>query len=214
MPSQLPGFLQRYLAADSTRDLDAFIDCFAPDAVVRDERRSHAGHAAIRDWKAHADATVPYRLTPLGLTSQGTQWKLLAQVSGEFPGSPIELMHVFECSGDRITSLEIRPPVDLEGKRAVVTGGTRGIGRAVAQRLTAGGARVVVVGRTPPDEDNPRTLFVRADLATEDGCDTAAAGIRRSWAGWTCSSTWRAGPLHRQEVSALSRSSTGVRPWI
>ena len=126
---QLPSFLQRYLAADAARDLEAFVDCFAPDADVHDEHRSHVGHGAIRDWKAHADATVPYRLMPLGLTRHGTQWKLLAQVSGDFPGSPIELMHVFEASGDRITSLEIRPPVDLEGKRAVVTGGTRGIGR-------------------------------------------------------------------------------------
>lgn len=177
MPSPFPSFLQRYLAADAARDLDAFIGCFALDAEVRDERRSHVGHGAIRDWKAHADATVPYRLTPLGLARQGSQWKLLAQVSGEFPGRPIGLMHVFEASDDRITSLEIRPPVDLEGKRAVVTGGTRGIGRAVAQRLAAGGAMVAVVGRTPSTADDLRALFVQADLTTEEGCDTAAASI-------------------------------------
>jgi NAD(P)-dependent dehydrogenase (short-subunit alcohol dehydrogenase family) len=177
MHPQLPALLQRYLAADAARDLHAFIECFARDAVVRDERRSHVGHDAIREWKAHTDASVPYRLTPLGLTRQGVQWKLLARVSGAFPGSPIELMHVFQVEEDRIASLEIRPPVELEGKRAVVTGGTRGIGRAVVDRLAAAGALVVAVGRTAPESDDLRALFVPADLASEEGCLSAAASI-------------------------------------
>jgi NAD(P)-dependent dehydrogenase (short-subunit alcohol dehydrogenase family) len=37
----------------------------------------------------------------------------------------------------------------LHGKRALVTGGGRGIGAAVARELAAAGARVVVCGRTP-----------------------------------------------------------------
>jgi hypothetical protein len=66
------------LAADAARDLNAFVRCFAPDALVRDEARSHVGHEA-RAWKAHADATMPSRLTPLGLLRQGARWKLLAK---------------------------------------------------------------------------------------------------------------------------------------
>lgn len=35
----------------------------------------------------------------------------LAQMSGNFPGSPADLLFVFGINGDQITSLEIRNPV-------------------------------------------------------------------------------------------------------
>jgi NAD(P)-dependent dehydrogenase (short-subunit alcohol dehydrogenase family) len=183
MPPQLPDLLHRYFAADAARDLEAFIGCFSPDAIVRDEARSHVGRDAIRAWKAHADATVPYRLTALGLTRQGDRWKLLAKVAGAFPGSPVDLMHVFQLDAAGILSLEIRPPVELEGKRAVVTGGTRGIGRAVADTLVAAGAQVVAVARTAPESDDTRARFVQADLASAGGSEVAASAVRAQLGG-------------------------------
>ncbi len=49
--------------------------------------------------------------------------------------------------------------IDLAGRTALVTGSTRGIGRAIAETLTAAGARVAVVGR-----DQGRAAEVAADI--------------------------------------------------
>ena len=51
---------------------------------------------------------------------------------------------------------------------ALVTGGTRGIGRAIADRLRAGGATVLVAARTMPD-DLPTDSVVIADVGTAEG---------------------------------------------
>ncbi|GAA0259013.1 hypothetical protein GCM10009126_25340 [Rhodanobacter caeni] len=40
---------------------------------------------------------------------------------------------------------------ELGGRRALITGGTRGIGAVVAQRLLDAGARVVIAARKPDD---------------------------------------------------------------
>lgn len=60
----------------------------------------------------------------------------------------------------------------LAGKSVLITGGTSGIGRAVAKRFTSEGADVAVVGRRPQGVDIAREVgasFIRADVAQEDG---------------------------------------------
>jgi NAD(P)-dependent dehydrogenase (short-subunit alcohol dehydrogenase family) len=64
---------------------------------------------------------------------------------------------------------------DLDGRLAVVAGGSKGTGLATARRLRDAGARVVTIARTPPEAADP--LFVRADLSSPEGAAAAAAAV-------------------------------------
>jgi 3-oxoacyl-[acyl-carrier protein] reductase len=61
--------------------------------------------------------------------------------------------------------------IDLSGKNAIVTGSTRGIGRAVAQALADAGARVAVVGR---DKSKASEIANQVGNGAQGfGCDVA-----------------------------------------
>jgi len=65
-------------------------------------------------------------------------------------------------------------PLDYTGRVVVVTGGTRGVGRGIAEAFLGAGADVVICGRHPPaDADLPsgdgrRAVFVAADIRQAD----------------------------------------------
>jgi NADP-dependent 3-hydroxy acid dehydrogenase YdfG len=65
----------------------------------------------------------------------------------------------------------------LDGCRALVTGGTKGIGAAVAGRLREAGAKVLVTARSRPDVLGPDDLFVPADITSAEGCATVADAV-------------------------------------
>jgi hypothetical protein len=122
MHQHMPVPLRRYFAAESARDVDAVIECFSSDCVVKDESRTHTGREAVRSWKLHSHAKYAYRVIPLGVAESAGQWKVLAKVVGTFPGSPVDLMHQFVLDGNHIRSLEIRPPVETDAALRMVAG--------------------------------------------------------------------------------------------
>jgi len=59
---------------------------------------------------------------------------------------------------------------EFTGRRILVTGGTRGIGEAIFNRLMRGGGRVLTAARTIPTGGNPEQ-FIQADISTRAGAD-------------------------------------------
>lgn len=83
--------------------------------------------------------------------------------------------------------------LDLSGVRALVTGGTRGIGRAITMALASSGARVAVNYRTNSEtaetfgrelgERRFEHLLLRADVTQERVVGTMMKRIEESWSG-------------------------------
>ena len=64
---------------------------------------------------------------------------------------------------------------EFAGKRAIVTGGSRGIGAAVVQRLLDGGATVVATARSATEETPKAATFIPGDISTLAGVQAFAS---------------------------------------
>lgn len=57
---------------------------------------------------------------------------------------------------------------EFKGKRVLITGGTKGAGKAIAERFQRGGATVIVTARSAPEEKTGNH-FIQADVSTPEG---------------------------------------------
>jgi NAD(P)-dependent dehydrogenase (short-subunit alcohol dehydrogenase family) len=67
----------------------------------------------------------------------------------------------------------------LDGRRALVTGGTKGAGAAIADRLRAAGATVTVTARSMPEHHPDPEHFVAADTSTVEGVEAVVDSVVR-----------------------------------
>ena len=65
---------------------------------------------------------------------------------------------------------------EFKGRRILVTGGTKGIGAAIVDRLIRGGGNVIAAARTV-SEETPADRFVQADLSTREGIESVVKAV-------------------------------------
>ena len=107
MSVDLPTPIAIYIAAENRGDAEALAQCFAENAVVRDEGRTIEGVAAIKQWKAETGKKYQHTIEPIESVQKDGRTIVTNRLSGNFPGSPIELEFVFTLEDDKIASLEI-----------------------------------------------------------------------------------------------------------
>ena len=71
---------------------------------------------------------------------------------------------------------------DLAGKRALVTGGSEGIGAAIVQRLSDAGATVAATARRAPSQ-TAAAVFMAADVSTADGVNRVVSEVQERLGG-------------------------------
>ena len=106
MSTKLPEPLATYFAGHKYHDIDAMIGPFAEGAIVKDEGQERRGITAVRAWmeKTTAKSSV-IAVTNVAETDANTT--VTGRVSGNFPGSPVELRFIFTLDQGKITRLEI-----------------------------------------------------------------------------------------------------------
>src|ERR1700676_1090433 len=73
--------------------------------------------------------------------------------------------------------------LELTDRRALVTGGTKGIGAAVVAVLRDVGVKVITTARSAPKASPEGVHFVAADLSTAGGCAAVADAVAEQFGG-------------------------------
>ena len=80
---------------------------------------------------------------------------------------------------------QLESALDFKGKVAIVTGGTKGIGRGISTRFLEAGADVVVCGRSQPEalpqHDEKSAHFVAADVRKEEQVATVVEYTKKTF---------------------------------
>lgn len=101
-----PDVITRYYEAAG--DLETLLDCFAPDAHVRDEGHDYHGITEIRGWREGLASRFTYTTEITGAEATGDrEYLVTTHLEGDFPGGVVDLDQRFTLAGDKIADLAI-----------------------------------------------------------------------------------------------------------
>ncbi len=109
MSNTITGPVKAYFEGRNARNFEDALSGFSRDAVVRDESRMHRGLDEITAWMHETITAYDDRSELRAVENNGDEVIATAEVSGNFPGSPIILRYRFEIKAGAIASLEIVP---------------------------------------------------------------------------------------------------------
>lgn len=101
----LPEPIAAYFAAEHRPEALAY--CFTAEAVMKDDGHTYAGIDAIKAFMAEASAKYSATSMPFAIDQEDGFQLVRANVTGNFPGSPIVLSYRFRLERGLIESLEI-----------------------------------------------------------------------------------------------------------
>lgn len=101
----LPEPIAAYFAAE--HNPEALARCFTAQAVMKDDGHTHTGVAAIQAFMAAASAKYSATTVPFALAREDGLQLVRAHVTGNFPGSPVDLSYRFRLERGLIASLEV-----------------------------------------------------------------------------------------------------------
>ncbi|MEA9393638.1 nuclear transport factor 2 family protein [Acerihabitans sp. TG2] len=101
---KMPSAVQAFFEA---KDLDVVANIFTLNAVVKDEGKRYNGRHAIRQWRVAATQKYQYISEPFEVALRGDTVMVRANVTGDFPGSPVVLGYIFHLAEENIDGLEI-----------------------------------------------------------------------------------------------------------
>jgi len=107
MDVNLPVPIAIYFAAENQGRIEIAAEFFAENGVVRDEGQTIKGLPAIGQWLGETKSKYQHTIEPLAFVQKDGKTIVTNRLTGNFPGSPIELEFVFTLNGDKIVSLEI-----------------------------------------------------------------------------------------------------------
>ncbi len=103
----LPNIIARLVATQNSFDSVAYAQCFSETAVVVDEGKTHQGRPAIEEWIADSNERYRATMKPVDFEEKQLESVLKAEVSGNFPGSPLVLSYHLVIADELIQSLKV-----------------------------------------------------------------------------------------------------------